>query len=71
MKLHELTSGIWILRLARALRRKQYPLGLLFTDKNGDFGAISVTERSCTAPRIVIFWKGFCATLWHSVNRFS
>ena len=23
---------------------------LLFTRKNGDFGAISVTERNCTAP---------------------
>ena len=25
-------------------------MGLLFTHKNGDVGAISVTERSCVAP---------------------
>ena len=30
--------------------RKPDGIGLLFTHKNGDFGAISVTERSCTAP---------------------
>ena len=33
--------------LAFALTRKR--IGLLFTHKNGDFGAISVTERSCAA----------------------
>ena len=27
-----------------------YRIGLLFKHKNGDFGAISVTERSCTTP---------------------
>ena len=26
------------------------PVGYLFTHKNGDFGAISVAERSCAAP---------------------
>ena len=35
-----------ILRLALSPRRKQYRLGLLLTEKNGDFGAISVTARS-------------------------
>ena len=25
-------------------------IGLLFTDKNGDFGAIFVTERNCATP---------------------
>ena len=29
--------------------RKPYRIGLLFTHKNGDFGALSVTERSCAA----------------------
>ena len=28
-----------------------YRMGLLFTHKNGDFGAISVSERSYAAPR--------------------
>ena len=70
-KLHGLTSGIWMLRLALVPRRKPYRLEILFTEKNGDFGAISVTARSYAAPRIVIFRKGFCATLWYSVNRFS
>ena len=31
--------------------RKPYRIGLMFTRKNGDVGAISVTERSCFAPR--------------------
>ena len=30
--------------------RKLYRIGLLFKRKNGDFGAISVTERSYAAP---------------------
>ena len=33
-------------RMVFALTRKE----LLFTHKNGDFGAISVTEQSCAAP---------------------
>ena len=36
-------------RVAFAPARKPYRLGLLFTHKNGDFGAISVTEQSCAA----------------------
>ena len=30
--------------------RKPYLMGPLFTNNNGDFGAISVTNRSCGAP---------------------
>ena len=33
-----------------ALIRKPYLMRLLFTHNNGDFGAISVTKRSCGAP---------------------
>ena len=33
-------------RIVFALTRK----GFLFTHKNGDLGAISVTEQSCAAP---------------------
>ena len=29
---------------------KTIPGRALFTHKNGDFGAVSVTERSCAAP---------------------
>ena len=38
-------------RIAFAPARKPYRIGILFTHKNGDFGAISVKERSC-APLI-------------------
>ena len=31
-------------------------MGLVFTHKNGDFGAISVTERSCAAPHRSLKW---------------
>ena len=53
--------------------RKPYQIALLFTHKNGDFGPISVTERSCAAPRrswkrITTYQKGFCPTLWCFVN---
>ena len=36
-------------RIAFALALKPYAIGLLFTRKNGDFGAISVRKRSCDA----------------------
>ena len=42
--------------------------------KNGDFGAISITERSCTAPISKMephISDKFCATLWCNVNRYS
>ena len=41
---------ITLYRVAVAQVRKSYRIGLLFTRKNGDFGAISVTERSCSVP---------------------
>ena len=40
---------ITLSRIAFALALKQYRIGLLFIYKNGDFGAISVTERNCAA----------------------
>ena len=36
-------------RIALVPAQKQYRIELLFTHKNGDFGAISVTEGSCAA----------------------
>ena len=36
--------------IAFAPAPKSYWIGLRFIHKNGDFGAISVTERSCAAP---------------------
>lgn len=54
--------------------RKTIPDGLLFTCKNGDYGAIFVTEQSCAVPVlktwIVAYRIGFCATLCGSVNRY-
>ena len=43
-------SATALYRIAFAPTRKSYPMGLLFTRKNGDFSAISETERSCAAP---------------------
>ena len=37
---------------ALAPARKPYRIGLPFTHKNRDFGAIFVSERSCTAPKL-------------------
>ena len=36
--------------IAFAPARKPYRIALLFTHKNGDLGAISVTKRSCAEP---------------------
>ena len=47
---------------------------IVFTHKNGDFAAISITERSCTAPISKMephISDKFCATLWCNVNRYS
>ena len=47
--------------------RKSYRIALLFTHKNGDFGAISETLQSCAAPvsKVECFISDrFCATLW-------
>ena len=46
----EFKKMLTLCRVALAPARKLYRIELLFTHKNGDFGAISVTERSCAAP---------------------
>ena len=46
-KFKALFTPHWI-RFAPA--RKPYRIGLLFTHKNDNFGAKSVTKRTCTAP---------------------
>ena len=52
-------TGNWLAKAIFTLLRvniafapawKPYRIGLLFTHKNGDFGAISVTGRSCAVP---------------------
>ena len=46
--------------------------GLLFTYKNDDFGAVSVTKLICAAPISKVerhISDRFCARLWCSVNR--
>ena len=59
--------------VALARERKPYRIRLLFTHKNSDFGAISVTEQSCTAlisemeHRIL---DKFGAIFKYSVNRY-
>ena len=49
-----------LVRIVLAPARKPYRIGLLFTHRNGDFSAISVTKRSCAAP----FWKVERHTDW-------
>jgi len=59
-------------QVAFAPTQKSYRIGLLFTHNNGNFGAISVTERSCTARISKVerhILDGFYATFWCSVNR--
>ena len=43
-------------RIAFAPARKSYRIRLLdlFTHNNGGFGAISITEQSCTVPILVV-----------------
>ena len=36
--------------LSKATINQSYRIWLVFTHKNGDFGAISVTRRNCVAP---------------------
>ena len=49
--LSRITEAMFTLyRIAFALVRKQYRIGLLFTGENGGLGAISITERRCAAP---------------------
>ena len=42
-------------RIDLAQTQKSYRVGLLFTHNNGDFGTISVTERSC--PVLSLNWR--------------
>ena len=54
---------------AFAPARKSYRKGLLFKHKSGDFGAISVSGRSCAAPVMREhrpYWISFCR---HSVDK--
>lgn len=45
------TKAMFTLRqIAFSPARKPLPIGLLFTYKNGDFDALSITELCCTAP---------------------
>ena len=46
VNLKKIKAMFALYRIVFALTRK----GFLFTHKNGDFGAISVTEQSCAAP---------------------
>ena len=41
-------------------------ISLLFTHENGDFSAISVTDRSCLAP----IW-GFSEWMWNNLSKYS
>lgn len=63
-------------RKAIALARNPYPyrIGILFTHRNDDFGAISATERSCAAPisRVELHLSNrFYGTLLCSKNSYS
>ena len=54
--------------------RKPFQIDLQFKHKNSDFGAISVTERSCASPILKVerhISDRFCAILWCTVNRYS
>ena len=53
---------------------KSYRIELLFTLKNGDFSAISVTERNYAPPISKVeshISDWFCATLRCNVDRYS
>ena len=67
--------GIFTLcRMALASARKPYRIEIVSTHKNGDFRAISVTERSCAAPISKVephISDMFCATLWCNANKYS
>ena len=54
--------------------RKPFQIDLQSTHNNSDFGAISVTERSCASPILKVeryISDRFCAILWCTVNRYS
>ena len=52
--------------IAIPLARKPNQIWLLFTHKNGDFGAISVTERSCAAPISKVERHSIGQVLYHT-----
>ena len=59
--------------VALTRERKPYRIGLLFTNKNSDFGAISVTKGSCTALISKMehhILDKFGAIFKYSVNRY-
>ena len=59
-------------RITFALARKPNRIKLLFTRKNVNFGAISVTEQSCPTTSLKVErHTSFCAMLWCRVNRYS
>ena len=65
---------LYRIALAPGAAWKPHQVGLLFTHKNGDFGTISVTERSWAAPLSIEerhISDRFCATLSYNVNRYS
>ena len=51
--------GLTLYRIAFAPVRKPYRIGLLFTHKSGDFGAISETVGICAAPVSKVERKAF------------
>ena len=54
--------------------RKPFQIDLQFKHKNSDFGAISVTERSCASPILKVerhISDRFCVIFWCTVNRYS
>ena len=66
----------YIYRIVFAPPRKPYRIGLLFTHENDCGGAISVTERGCTAEKRGAkvdrhIGDKFLAILWCSVNNYS
>ena len=71
---HFLAAMFTVYRVAFESALKSYQIGLLFTHKNGDFGGIFLTERSCAALISKVechISDRLCATVWCSVNRYS
>ena len=55
---YRFSKAVFILyEIAFAPAPKPYQIRLLFTHDNGDFGAISVTERSYAASRRSLKWR--------------
>ena len=56
-------------KMAFAPAQKPYRIGLLFTHKNRDFGAISATAGSCVAPRRSLRWRVTYRIGSHYINK--